>query len=161
MQRIHRQERPDEHKPQYRVKDVDGHAPHLLPQTLEAAVHGHVGIHNGDKRRENADIGSGLRAVIDRKAEAVGKDEHKRRASSGKAEAQAQQRARRAVYALPVSLHLCLGKLRDYKLRSRGHDAGREKDDRQHHALYDAVARERAVGRVPGGLQPARDKQVL
>ena len=51
--------------------------------------------------------------------------------------------------------------LRHEQIRQRVQQARGEEHHRQRHAVHDAVARERAVGRQAGAFEPARDEQVL
>ena len=104
---------------------------------------------------------SGFLAFVYGEAQHIREKPHEKPNCGGELRAQQQQFFCRGVYVRAAALNLRLRQLRHDELRRSGHDARREEDDRQNHALYRPIACERPVGGVPCGFQPTRDEQVL
>ena len=133
----------------------------MLPQPLQAAVHGHIGIHDRYQRREQTDVISCLSAVVYHIAQHIREEKQKQGHSGGKQQAHPEKRGHGLPDPRLVAPHLGLGQLRDNQLRNGGHDAGGEENHRQHHALNDSVAGQRPIGGIARRFQALGHQQVL
>ena len=119
----------------------------LLTKSLKHTVNGCIEIHDGDERRENANIFCRFRAFINENAERLGKTDENTRSSNAKDRCQ-EQCSPHDVADVSVFLH---GSVRCRKLRKLGDDqsregcadGGRKEDQRKDHAVDRTVGSER------------------
>ena len=99
--------------------------------------------------------------MVDQPSERPGKRQQQHGRAARKQQAPVQQRAHQPPDVPAPAGDLRRRQLRYEQIRQRIQQARREEHHRQRHAVHDAVARERAVGRQAGAFEPARDEQVL
>ena len=99
--------------------------------------------------------------MVDQPSERPGKRQQQHGRAAREQQAPVQQRAHQPPDVPAPAGDLCRRQLRHEQICQRIQQARREEHHRQGHAVHDAVARERAVGRQAGALEPARDEQVL
>ena len=133
----------------------------LLAESAQAAVGHGVEIHHWHERREQPDKPPRVVRVVDQPPERPGKRQQQHGRAAREQQAPVQQRAHQ-----PPDIPAPAGDLRRRQLRheqicQRVQQARWEEHHRQRHAVHDAVARERAVGRQAGAFESARNEQVL
>ena len=99
--------------------------------------------------------------MVDQLAELPGKHEQQRGRYRSEEQALVQQRLDHPPDLVCFARDLCRRQLRHQQLGQRVEQAGGKRDNRQRHALNDAVAGQRAVSGEARAFQPARDEQVL
>ena len=155
------QQEPDQNDRRQRVNDVDGHGVNLLPHSFQHAVNRTVHIHDGDKRREDADVCPRLAGTADQLSDLSGKTAHQSRRPEGEQQSHADNAPGHVCDPPVVTARICFGDLRHEQSGEGGYEYGREQHNRQNHPVYDAVG---CQCRAPGCAdcpQSARNQRVL